>query len=163
MNERRLTALVVFYSRTGTTKAIAMKIRDIMDCDMEEVFDSKSRSGWLGWLRSGREARARSLTTLKGFERDPSLYDVVIVGSPTWNNKVSTPIRTWLHEYRESVKKAAFFCTQDSENSKTLEEMEDVFGRTPIAVLALRKKQDIRTGDYVEMLEKFVNRVLRLC
>ena len=89
-------------------------------------------------------------------------YDVVVVGSPTWNDSVSTPIRTWLYEYRDSVKKAAFFCTQDSENSKTLEEMADVYGRPPIAVLSLREKQDIRTGDYVEMLEKFVNRILGL-
>ncbi len=100
-----------------------------MDCDLEEVFDSKSRSGWLGWLRSGRDAGARNLTNLKGFEKDPSLYDVVVVGSPTWNDNVSTPIRTWLHEYKERIKKAAFFCTQDSESSKTLEEMEGVYAR----------------------------------
>jgi flavodoxin len=147
------------YSRTGTTKDVAYTIQESLECDIEEVYDTKIRSGFLGWMRSGRDAGARNHTKIKDVTKDPSSYDVVIVGSPTWNNNVSIPIRTWLHIYRDAIKRAAFFCTQGSERSKTLDEMEKVFGKPPIAYLAFRKKQDIKTGDCHETLKKFVEQI----
>ncbi|MDY6965570.1 MAG: hypothetical protein SVM80_06305 [Halobacteriota archaeon] len=37
---------LVYYSRTGTTKKVADAISDIINCDIEEIVDTKDRSGF---------------------------------------------------------------------------------------------------------------------
>ncbi len=103
--------LVAYYSRTGTTRKVAEAIAGILKCDIEEVIDKKSRSGALGWLKSGRDAGSKKLTTIEETKNDPGLYDVVAIGTPVWNGTMSTPIRTYIVQHRESFKKVAFFCT----------------------------------------------------
>jgi flavodoxin len=43
-----MKTLVVYYSRTGTTRKVAEAIAGILRCDIEEVVDTKKRSGILG-------------------------------------------------------------------------------------------------------------------
>ena len=54
--------LVVFYSRTGTTKKVGEALADLLQCDSEELIDTKKRKGPLGFLRSGRDATRNKLT-----------------------------------------------------------------------------------------------------
>jgi flavodoxin len=65
--------LVVFYSRTGTTKKVAETISNILKCDVEEVFDTKNRAGVLGWLRSGRDAGSKKPTAIEKAKKNPDL------------------------------------------------------------------------------------------
>ena len=37
--------LVLYYSRTGTTKKLATFIGDVLGADVEEIIDTKNRSG----------------------------------------------------------------------------------------------------------------------
>ena len=71
--------LVVYYSRTGNTRKLAKIIAEKLKADIEEIEDSTSRSGPLGWLRAGRDAGLKSLTKLKPLKKDPSNYDMVII------------------------------------------------------------------------------------
>ena len=64
--------LVVYYSRTGNTRKLAKIIAEKLKADIEEIEDSTSRSGPLGWLRAGRDAGLKSLTKLKPLKKDPS-------------------------------------------------------------------------------------------
>ena len=64
--------LVVFYSRTGNTRKVAEELEKVLECDMEEIIDTKNRSGSLGYLRSGRDAMNRKLTVLQDVINDPS-------------------------------------------------------------------------------------------
>ncbi|GAG62004.1 unnamed protein product, partial [marine sediment metagenome] len=104
--------LVAFYSRSGKTKKVAKAISDILKCDKEEIFDIKSREGILGFLSAGTDANFRRLTAIKEIKNTPSLYDLVIIGTPIWSSNISTPIRTYLFLYKEEFKKLAFFCTR---------------------------------------------------
>lgn len=155
--------LVVFYSRTGTTRRVAETLSETLRCDIEEIFDEKSREGILGWLRAGRDAGASSLTEIKEIENDPASYDVVIIGTPVWNGTVSTPIRTYIHQQKGSFKRLAFFLTQDSplsadRESRTFQEMSAVAGKQPIALLSLRRG-DVAKGDYLERLTDFIGKL----
>ena len=69
--------LVVFYSRTGTTKKVGEALADLLQCDREELIDTKKRTGPLSFLRSGRDAARNKLTVLEPLIHDPALYDVV--------------------------------------------------------------------------------------
>ena len=51
----RPKALVVYFSRSGTTRLLAEGIARAMHADVEELKEQRSRRGLLGWLRSGYE------------------------------------------------------------------------------------------------------------
>lgn len=105
--------LLVFYSRTGTTKALAETIRARLNCDMEEVVDLKNRSGFFGNLMGGLDALFQRQTAISEPSNDPTNYDRIIVGSPVWYGNLAPAIRTWLTRNAPLAKKSAagFFCT----------------------------------------------------
>ncbi|MGZ4919476.1 MAG: flavodoxin, partial [Halobacteriota archaeon] len=67
-----MKVLVVFYSRTGTTKRVGEALAEMLDCDSEELLDTQKRSGPLDVMTAGRNARAKKLTTLAGIKHDPA-------------------------------------------------------------------------------------------
>jgi flavodoxin len=152
MDSQRI--LVVYYSRTGTTETVAQAIREELKGEIEQIRDTKKRSGILGWIRSGMDAGRKTLTQIEEVEKDPGDYGLVVIGSPTWNNTVSTPIRTYLTQYRDQLEKVAFFCTQGGDDSQTLPEMASIIGRKPLATLPLTKG-DVDSGEYRERVKDF--------
>jgi len=149
-------ALVVFYSRTGTTRRVAEAIGDALGCPIDEIMDTKGRSGVIGWLRAGRDAGRGALTRISGVDEDPSAYGLVVIGSPNWNGAVSTPIRTYITEYKDRIRELALFSTGDSEEPDAIRDMEELAGRSPIARLHLVRKRDVESGDYREKVDAFV-------
>lgn len=150
--------LTVYYSRTGTTKKVAETISGFLRCDLDEILDTKKRSGVLGWLRSGRDAGSKKLTTIKEIKKHPSVYDLIIIGTPVWNNTMSTPIRTYITQYREHFKELAFFCTQAGSKNAAIKDMEILCGKKPVESLELRRKE-VETEEYVEKVKQFVAKI----
>ncbi len=52
-----MKSLVVYYTRTGNTRFVAQTIAAEIGADVEEVVDLKKRSGVLGYLSGGSDAR----------------------------------------------------------------------------------------------------------
>jgi flavodoxin len=148
--------LVVYYSRTGMTAKIAKEISARVGADMEEVIDKKNRKGLLGWLSAGRDAGARKLTEIGESKRDPSLYGLVVIGTPVWNSNISTPIRTYITRYKDKFQDVALFCTGSAEDHKVLGDMEALIGKKPLASLKLRRKQEIEAGEYSQKVRGFI-------
>jgi len=153
---------VAFYSRTGTTKRVAEKLAQLLTSDVEEIFDTTNRMGFFNWLRSGRDAGTKRLTVIRKTEKDPSFYDVVVVGSPVWNSSMSSPVRTYLSQSKGLFKGVAFFLTSNgsSANDEVFAEMAEVSGKTPVATLALRKKT-VMSEQYDSDLDKFVKDIMK--
>ncbi|MEM3403624.1 MAG: hypothetical protein QXJ17_03660 [Nitrososphaeria archaeon] len=74
--------------------------------------------------RSGRDAGSKKLTIIEKIKKHPRMYDVVVIGTPVWNNTMSTPIRTYILQYREQFKKIAFFCTQECSENVAIKDIE---------------------------------------
>ena len=148
--------LVVFYSRSGKTKKVAEAISDILKCDKEEIFDIKSREGITGFLSAGSDANLRRLTAIKEIKNNPSLYDLVIIGTPIWSSNVSTPIKTYLSLYQEDFKKVAFFCTRlSSDPKKIFDDMKNLSQKTPLALLELTSREVAR-DQYIQKVKEFI-------
>jgi len=148
-------SLVVFYSRTGTTKKVAEAVAAKLDCDIEEIIDTRSKRGLLGFLRSGLEATLKKLTTIEGIKNDPASYDVVIIGTPVWNGTMSSAIRTYLSQHKEDLQNVAFFCTQGSSGDNAFKEMESLCGKKPLALLRLTSKE-VEKGEDTGKIEQFI-------
>ena len=150
-----MKALVIFYSRTGTTKKVAGAISANFGCDLEEIIDTKDRSSVLGWLKSGIDTTLKKSSVIKEIKMNPTLYDLVIIGTPVWNNTLSSSIRTYLYQYKESFKRLAFFCTLEGSESKVFREMELICGKKPLALLKLRRKE-VEKGEYMDKVRQLI-------
>lgn len=153
--------LVAFYSRTGTTRKVASAISKTLKCDMEEIVDTKNRSGVLGYLGAGRDAAMKKLTEIEKTKHNPALYKLVIIGTPVWAQTMSSPIRTYITKNREHFKgaKMAFFCTMYGTGSKnTFADMEELCGKTPIGVLELTTKE-VQNEEFVNKVNGVVGKI----
>jgi flavodoxin len=154
-----MKVLTVFYSRTGTTRNVAESISKALSCDIEEIFDTKNRTGPLGFIASGREASQKKLAAIQHVKKDPGLYDIVLIGTPVWAGTMSTPIRTYISQNKEHFKRAAFFCTYSGTGAdKTLEAMKDLCGKETAASIAITKKET-KSEQCLQKIDKFVNTI----
>ncbi|MEI7826782.1 MAG: hypothetical protein WCI87_03175 [Euryarchaeota archaeon] len=155
--EPAMKPLVVFYSRTGSTKQVGEALAQTLNCDSEELVDTKKRSGPLGYVRAGKDAQAKTLTTLADIKHDPSAYDLVILGTPIWARTLSSAMRTYITNNKSKFKRVAFFCTQGgTENQQLFDEMEALCERHPVNVLALLEKE-VKEGAYQEKIHQFAD------
>jgi flavodoxin len=154
-----MTNLVVFYSRKGTTKKIGEVIINKENWDFEEIIDTKKRKGIIGFLKSGMHASLKKLTKIEELQKDPELYDVIIMGTPIWNRRMTPAIRTYITEKKSKIKKLAFFCTEGgSGGPKAFESMAELCEKTPISTLEITRK-NIKNGEYIDKVTKFIQEI----
>lgn len=152
-----MKTLVVFYSRTGTTKKIALEIAGRLGAETEEIKDTVDRGGMKGYLFAGRDAMQKNLTVLEPTMKNPADFDLVIIGTPIWGWNMSTPIRTYITEKKGIFKNVSFFCTMGgSGDDKAFAEMENIIGRKPLTTLTLLTK-DVVKNNFLEKMEKFIS------
>jgi len=152
--------IVVFFSRSGTTRGVAHDIAVAASAELEELLENKSRVGLLGYLRSSYESVRRKSAILRPLLHDIAESDLVIVGTPIWAAAPCTPIRTFLEENRDKIKNVAFFLTCGGTGSdKAIAEMEKIVGKSPRARLVLRARE-LRT-DIGPLVETFVARAMQ--
>ena len=87
--------LIIYYSRTGKTKLICETLRNTLNADLLEIKDLKNREGTWGYLTAAFDAIFNRHTPIKPERIDVSPYQSIIVASPVWNWKISTPIHTF--------------------------------------------------------------------
>ncbi len=153
---KMIKTLVVFYSRSGKTKKVAETISDILKCDIEEIFDTKNRKGILGFLSAGNDAIRNKSTTITKIKKDPSLYDLAIIGTPIWATNISAPIRAYISLNKNNFKNIAFFCSHLGwETKKVFKDMENLCQKTPLALLELTSREVVK-GQCIQKVEKFI-------
>jgi len=141
-SEKSRNILVVYYSRTGTTRKVAEYITKQLGADMEEIIDMKKRSGIWGFLIGGRDALMRKETKINEIKKDPSKYDLIIVGSPLWAGNMAPAIRTYLNKYKTDIKSMAFFATSGSSNpEKIFEEAKNLLDKELISLMGICTKE----------------------
>ena len=108
-----MKTLVVYYSRTGKTKLVAEKVAAELKAEIEEIIDLKNRSGRFGFLKAGYDAPRGNETEIGETQKAPSDFDLIIIGTPVWNSRPASAIKTYLTRNDLSGKKVAIFCTND--------------------------------------------------
>jgi flavodoxin len=148
--------LIVYYSRSGTTRKVAESLSALLRCEIEEIVEARDRSGILGILRSMIEAVRKRPSSIIPSQKDPASYDLVIVGTPVWAWSVSSPVRAYLIANRARLPEVAFFCTCGHRGSEsTFAEMQNIVGKAPCACCGLVAPSVI-SGSYEASLAEFV-------
>ncbi len=124
--------LCVCYSRTGKTEALMQELAaSLGGCELVKLTDGVERAGIIGWVRSGLDAMARHVPPVERPETKLPLgeYDLVIVGTPVWAGRCSAPARSFLLQFGEELRAAAWVITRGSDVR-----YEEVFGQMDLYV-----------------------------
>jgi hypothetical protein len=86
--------LIIYYSRTGKSKIISETLQKMINADLLEIKDKKDRSGTWGFISSAYDSFFDRESEIEPAHPDLSPYSSVVVVSPIWNWKISTPVIT---------------------------------------------------------------------
>ena len=126
--------LCVYYSRTGRTEKLMQEIAEEFDCEIVKLEDGVKRGGLSGWLVSGLHAVSRKVPPVKELQTRLPLkdYDLVVLGTPVWAGRCSAPIRSFLLQHGEELKRVAYLITRGSNvRYEEVFEQMDLYVRKP--------------------------------
>jgi len=105
--------LVLYYSQTNNTKAIAEQFAASMGADMEEIVAVEPYDGTYQETleRCGRERESGILPEVQPVKADLASYDLIFVGYPIWYGTIALPMQSALKQIDLSGKKVVPFCS----------------------------------------------------
>jgi len=157
MGEKK--CLVAYYSRTGTTRQVAEAIAKELHADLEEIVDMKKRSGAMGFVIGGKDAKLKKLTEIGRPRSDPAQYALVVIGTPVWAGTMCPAIRTYITRFKDKLPEVAFLLTSGGTSiDRTFAQMAELCGKEPLGRLGLTAKQ-VRKEGWSAQLKEFVERV----
>jgi len=114
--------LILYYSRTGNTRACCEVLQKALGANLMEIKDCKSRSGGWGFFTGAIGSMFNVHTSIEPAHPDLSGYRNIIIASPIWTGTLSTAIRTLIDENRWDGKNVVLLTTTNAaEKEKYIE------------------------------------------
>jgi flavodoxin len=149
-----LKSLVVYYTRTGNARFAAETIAAEIGSDVEEIMDMKKRSGAMGYLSGGSDARRGKETEIAPTKKSPADYDLIIVGTPVWASRPTPAVTTYLKKNNFSSKKVALFFTQGGKKPSAIDQTKALIPNSEcIGVLTLINPVDNKAESEKQIIE----------
>lgn len=147
--------LVVYYSRSGTTRIVAEALAELLEGDIEEITEKKGREGWRGYLRSLLDGIEKRPSLTARWKLDPTTYDLVVIGTPVWAWSLSSPVHAYLQSYKGRIRASGFFCTHEATGSDSVfAQMKQLLRKSPRAVCAITSSE-VAENAFKPQLEAF--------
>jgi flavodoxin len=157
MNKGKI--LIIFFSRTGSTRKVAEGIHRKIGGEFIEVTTHHYPRGFKGYFHAGLDAALGRAVSIQSKSPSAPSYDWIIIGTPIWDASVSAPIRTYLSTSLPHSKHIAFFLTHGGSGSrKVFQQMESLCGKHPAATLDVTTSE-VHRKKYNEKLEEFVSKL----
>ncbi len=165
-----MKALVVSYSNSGTTSIVAQRIAEGLGADIDVIEEikptprlvvgGKTTSGAGGAMaRAALAALLGMATAIRPANREPSSYELVVIGSPVWVGSVTPAVRAYLKRHRRALPRVAFFCTAgDPTRGRALKQMKKLARQEPVATMAI-KADDVLSDACRGVISRFVEEV----
>ena len=105
--------LVLYYSQTSNTKAVATEIATRLGADIEEIVPTKPYDeDFQATIERCKQDREQGISPeIQPLAADIAKYDVVFLGYPVWFGTYAPPVITFLSQVDLSGKKVVPFCT----------------------------------------------------
>jgi flavodoxin len=146
--------LIVYHSRSGYTRRVALTLAKRLDADVEEIRIVQPLQGAAGYAMCAIEAIVGLAPALRPSQHRPAAYELVIVGTPVWFWSLSSPVRSWLARH-PLKRRVAFFCTMGGSGAgRVFSTLAELAGKAPEATLALVDHEI--DGAYGDKLDAFV-------
>lgn len=105
--------LVLYYSQTSNTKAVAQEIATKLGADLDEIVPVELYEGdFQATIERGKKELDEGVfPEIQPLKADISKYDVIFFGYPIWFGTYAPPVFTFLNQVDLSGKKIVPFCT----------------------------------------------------
>lgn len=105
--------LVLYYSQTGTTKAVAEELQKRLGADIEQIEIESPYSGTYDETiaRCQKEMESGELPVLKPLKSYISQYDTIYLGYPVWFGTCASPVLALVKQQKFEGKTVIPFCT----------------------------------------------------
>ena len=105
--------LVLYFSESGSTKAVAEELQKQLDADIEaiECVDPYSGNFQETMQRNQQEREKGETPALKPLKTNVADYDLIFLGYPIWGGVYASPIASLLKEQDFAGKTIVPFCT----------------------------------------------------
>lgn len=139
--------LVVYYSNSGTMEKVAEFVAKETGASIEAI---TIPGGKKGFIRAGYEATFGKCAKINAVKSKIEDYDIVIIGTPIWAGKTSSPVNAFLAGFGGKIKNYAVIITRaDKEND--FASVTGIFSaklkKEPLAFLSMQM-QIVKEGDF---------------
>lgn len=105
--------LVLYYSQTGTTEAVANEIQRRLCADIDSIVPVESYgydydATIQRWLKEKEDSVK---VAIKPLNKDINDYDTIFLGFPIWGGTYASPVATWLEDNKPEGKVIITFAT----------------------------------------------------
>ncbi|CDO59649.1 hypothetical protein BN1012_Phect1435 [Candidatus Phaeomarinobacter ectocarpi] len=156
--------LIIYFSRTGRTRRLALRLAQLLDADIEEIECRRYRLGLFGWwrfLRAGFNSIKGNLPRIGQLRHTPADYDLVVLGTPIWTSYPCLPMRALLDARPDMPGRIAGFLTYggQSEPDKAFDMMAEMLGQPIKHRLAIMTEDgklpdmDAKAARFADILE----------
>jgi len=139
--------LVVYYSRSGNTEAMAREIARHQRAHIHHIGSDVYTLDFAGWRNAANDARKGRDTPIKSGELDLRQYRLIFLGAPVWLFRPAPPLWTFVEQSDLSGKKVVLFNTFNSRFK------EDEFAK-------FRRRVEARGGQVIDHIYVRRGRVL---
>ena len=127
-DEQSSNILVVYYSQSGNTRAIAERIVDETGADLYEIKIDRTYSDdmWDAWDEVQAELESGDLPNITEELPDLTPYDTILIGGPVWGRTISNPILVYMNQTDFTGKTVSAFWTfysHDENYDSTMREL----------------------------------------
>lgn len=139
--------LIVYYSRTGVTETLAMKLRDKLGGDIDRIDYATNKK--IAFTAAALESLSKSTIKIKGDNHDPALYDRVICITPIWSGqRLSAPMRSYMAMNKKKLKEYSLIVTCNfTKIERAIKDSTDLIGNPPKSSARYISSQ-IQSGSY---------------
>lgn len=158
-----MKSIIVYYSLEGNTKYIAELLAKETDADVLELKPKKEypKGAAVKFIAGGFAATVSAHPQLGEYAFDASAYDLIILGSPVWNSRITPPLNTFIDNENIKDKRIAMFACQSGNGAdKLFSAVEAKLGKlafTATFIDPLSHKEEAN-----EQLTKFIGKVKAL-
>jgi flavodoxin len=150
-----MKTLVVYYSLSGMTRAVAAQLAQELGADIEEMRCTRYRMSSWGFTRAAFDSWADRLPKIDAVKHDASRYDLVAIGGPMWASRAATPVRAYLRQEAGGLPNVALFLTHGgAAPDRAFREMEALAARAPLGTLIVPEK-DVKAGQFDTAVRSF--------
>ncbi|MFK7938770.1 MAG: hypothetical protein AB8B82_05285 [Roseovarius sp.] len=157
MEDAAPTTGIVYYSRSGHSKRLAITLAKRLNGTLIPLSDPKYPMGALGYMRAGYDSlRQRCVLAPQRFET-LSTFDQIVICGPVWTSYPATPVRALLRTDAGFPVRVALFLTSGSHSpaDKAWAVAKQDFRRSFTATAVLGNGLE-NTDQEAQILDQFV-------
>ena len=152
-----MKTLIIYYSLSGNTKKLGDFLADKFSADTVLIEEIHNNTSLFTMLRLIFHVLLNKASKIRQLGVEPAQYDLVILGTPVWMMRLSSPMRALINQEKSNFKKVAFFCTENSAGgSAVFEIMSKLCDKNPVATLEMTRA-DMIDLDNNQKLSSFID------